>query len=292
MKKSLLLMALALGSTTMANAQAETQKGDFAVEVGFMPFKDNGETFKLNEGMFKVRYFLSDKDALRVKLGVGIDNSTDTEDRSYDPIDKTNGYTISSSTKETKTKKSQFEFAVGYERHFKTVGRADFYVGAELGYGVVACSAKSEENRVATVYNSGGQVTGSGTQYEMTETFKSNGSDRSSHYFVGAAVAGMDFYVYKSLYLGAELGIKFKSATSPNTYTETTSVEKLYNASGVLTASTEEFTSTETGITTTKTFANSTTHEAMTNVPVVSNESTSTSLKFYVEPSIRLGWTF
>ena len=140
MKKVLMLMALSLGMFSVANAQGEPKKGDVAVEVGFSPFRDNGETFKLNEGMLKGRYFLTDKDALRLKLGFGLNNKNSKQNNFQDANDKTRPYSISNSTSERKDKYTKFSIALGYERHFKTIKRLDFYAGAELGYGLESYS--------------------------------------------------------------------------------------------------------------------------------------------------------
>lgn len=86
MKKALFILALSLGVASTANAQYSPEKGDFAAELGFTPFyTTNGSSFQLNEGMVKVRYFLSGKDALRLKLGLGVDSKTTTTTYNNNP---------------------------------------------------------------------------------------------------------------------------------------------------------------------------------------------------------------
>ena len=83
----------------------------------------------LNEGMFKVRYFLTDKDALRLKLGVKIDNSSTTTTDGETPVDLKDAKVWNSVT-EINKKNTEFSFMLGYERHLAVSGRFDVYVGA------------------------------------------------------------------------------------------------------------------------------------------------------------------
>lgn len=286
------MMALGLGMATMADAQSTPAKGDITAEIGFTPFKSSGESFKLNEGMFKVRYFLTDKDVVRVKLGVGIDNTTNTQTSFTDAADKTQPYTISNSSTETKSKYSNFSFALGYERHLKTVDRLDVYVGAEFGYGTDSYSG--EETSAATSMDyANGKLDETCVFNSVKEyTDRNAAGNRSSHYFTGSVFTGIDFYVYKNLYMGVELGINFKSGKSPNSfYTENSSMS-IMNASGVETYSQTVAYSQETGTTVTVTKQGNTVNTDTQIAAAVSNESTTTNLKFYVEPAIRLGWRF
>lgn len=293
MKKLLIMMALGLGIVATANAQDTPQKGDFTTEVGFTPFKSSGDVFRLNDAMFKVRYFLTDKDAVRVKLNVGIDNSSETETSFTDAADKTQPYSIANSTTETTSKCTDFSFAVGYERHLKTMDRLDVYVGAEIGYGLKSYSGDKTTTGTTTSYDGSGQLQGTYDWSSITEyTDRNANNDKSSHYFKGGVFAGLDFYVYKSLYLGVELGISFTSEKFPNSYYTKNETETTRNAAGTVTYSRVSTYSSETGIGSEVVTNGNTVTTTPSVQAAVSNERTNTSLKFYVEPAIRLGWKF
>lgn len=293
MKKVLMLMALSLGMFSVANAQSEPKKGDVAVEVGFSPFRDNGETFKLNEGMLKGRYFLTNKDALRLKLGFGLDNENSKTNNFQDANDKTHSYSIYNGTSEKKNKCTKFSIALGYERHFKTIKRFDFYAGAELGYGLESYSGSEDNENVTTYYNAKGILEQTTYHHDTKEYKNQNTSGRaSSHYFTGAVFTGVDFYVYKNLYLGAELGISFKTGKSPNTYYTKYEEDRTTNANGVDTYYYLSNYSSETGVKTTTSMSDNRTSTQTTIGAAISNETTNTSVKLYIEPSIRLGWKF
>lgn len=287
------MMALGLGMVSTAYAQSTPQKGDFSTEIGFTPFKSSGESFKLNDGMFKFRYFLSDKDALRLKVSLGINNTNNKSTSFKDANDKSNPYTIVSGSSEKKNKYGKFEFTLGYERHFNTNGRLDIYAGAELGYGSYSYSGEEKSSTVTTDYNNKGSIVETGYETSLTE-YKNQNCDgtSSSHYFTGSIFTGLDFYVYKSLYLGAELGINLKSAKSPNAYINKNATARILNANGEETARTTVVYSGETGLTVTTTTIGSQTQENKRYDLVTTNEKTTTNLKIYVEPAIRLGWKF
>lgn len=296
-------MALGLGMVSVANAQYAPQKGDFATEIGFTPFNtDNGQSFKLNEGMFKVRYFLTDKDALRLKLGVRIDNSSETITDGKTPADLTNTYAWNSTT-EINKKNTTFSFMVGYERHFAVSGRFDIYAGAEFGYKMNKYSGDVDYNKFTTYYDADQKVTGTTAESfnaEATDcqiSYDSNSgnvnlSSASKNAFVGGVFAGVDFYVYKNLYLGAELGISFESGKSPNYYYDSNFSSVTRNSEGKELSSTFVSYSGESGTTVTTTVQGNTTNTQTENSRVRSNETTTTKLNFYVEPAIRLGWRF
>lgn len=316
--KKLLLAAVCFGMFTVANAESDysPEKGDFAVEFGFTPFKSNGSTFQLNEGMLKARYFISDKNAIRLKLGLGIDNNTRTSSDSYHPAD-TKGVTVYDITTDVKTKNTSFSILVGYERHLFTKGRFDVYAGIELGYmmnkqngswcmkyegttygsdnaitGVTTCNVCAD---FTNAYDAGSSFTVAGTLPSFTPNYV---SANANHNFVGNLFAGVDFYVYKQLYLGAELGLNFKTGKTPNSYasydidannknyTGTTVKETIY------TAKFNEDAGTSTQKLTVDGKLDTVFDGEPKYGPQRSNKSTNTSFKFFVEPAVRIGWRF
>lgn len=182
---------------------------------------------------------------------------------------------------------------MGYERHFKTIKRLDFYAGAELGYGLESYSGSENKESVTTSYNAKGVLEETRYSHDYKEYTNQNTSGTASnHYFTGAVFTGVDFYVYKNLYLGAELGISFKTAKSPNTYYTTTEESRTTNANGIDTYHYLSNYSSETGVRTTTTMSDNRTNTQTTISAAISNETTNTSVKLYIEPSIRLGWKF
>lgn len=193
MKRIVLMAAiacLALG----ANAQKVTKPSDgtFGLELQMNPFDQNGKTFSL-DGL-KMRYFFNSENALRAKIGFDVTKqkySTGNEDE------------YQSATF------GSFKFDVGYERHFDLGERFDAYVGGEVG--VVRDFAKTKDF----------------TDDDNWKKIKNYCTDRNGDVHNGAvgfhvaAVTGVDFYVYKSLYIGAELSLGVESTVNKRTKTTT-----------------------------------------------------------------------
>lgn len=181
MKRILLLAAIAC-LTLGANAQVtKPTSGTFGLEIQMNPFDQNGHTFSM-DGL-KARYFFNEKNALRAKIGFDV-----TKNKKSGSGD---AYTSSTS--------GSFKFDIGYERHFDLAKRLDAYVGGELG--VVRDFAKSknftDDDNWIKVKNADGAAVG----------------------FHVAAVTGLDFYVYKSLYIGAELNLGVESKVNKRSET-------------------------------------------------------------------------
>lgn len=314
MKKLFTMMAICLGAFTAANAQYTPEKGDFAVEFGFTPFNTrNGESFKLNEKMLKARWFISDKDALRLKLGLDINNRKDTYTDSYHPVN-TKDETVYDQTTEVKTKTTSFSIMLGYERHLFTKGRFDVYAGLELGYLMNKQSGSWSEEYEATSYNSQNERSAY-TKYDMSVDF-SNAVDNGTAYaagtgltyayspsvaqnnFVANLFAGVDFYVYKQLYLGAEFGLKFRTGKTPNAYAsgEINATSNAYTASTIVSTIYKETFDEDAGVSSVYQTVDGKVTTGMDGEPKygnkVSNETKETVFKFFVEPAIRIGWTF
>lgn len=292
MKKLLVLLAVCAGVTT-ATAQELPQKGSIVTEIGFTPFKSSGETFKLNDAMLKFRYFVTDKDVVRLKLGVGIDNNT-TDNATFTHPQDLSGYNVQvvDNSKKTTNKKSDIQIMLGYERHFAPTGRFDVYAGAEIGFEWNNRSGSVEENGLTTGYSN------SKLDYTVQSARNTDYTDMtpdgelSSHAFKGGVFAGLDFYIYKGLYIGTELGISFTSGKSPNGYYSYNYSSVETNSSGVVTYARNESYSGDTGLTTTNTTINNNTTTTISAQQASTTERSATKLKLYVEPAIRLGWKF
>lgn len=183
MKRILLLAAIAC-LTLGANAQVtKPTSGTFGLEIQMNPFDQNGHTFSM-DGL-KARYFFNEKNALRAKIGFDVTKNK-ISDESDEYTSKTNG---------------SFKFDIGYERHFDLAKRLDAYVGGELG--VVRDFAKSK------------------TFLDDDNWTKVKNADGAAVGFHVAAVTGLDFYVYKSLYIGAELSLGVESKVNKRSETTT-----------------------------------------------------------------------
>ncbi len=285
-----------------ANAQYAPEKGDFSVEIGFNPF-NTGSTFNLlsnseansDQFMLKGRYFLSGKDALRLKLNLGVESTTETTETSFNPeyVDGV-ARTLSNGTAKNIAKNTDFSFAIGYERHFTTFKRVDIYAGAQLGYGISKWSGEKNEESKSERYDNDNNLDYTITSSSVTKYTNYNGGSRfSSKYFNVGAFTGIDFYVYKGLYLGAELGLSFTSGTSPDTYyTQSSNSKTTFTDTNIKDITTSMESSTETGITVTTDSGYKNGDPQTSYAQVENKKQTNNNFKFYVEPVIRLGWRF
>lgn len=318
MKKVFILATLCFSVFSQAFAQAKTEKtperGKFAAELGFTPFAAGGDAFKLNEGMLKARIFLSSKDALRVKLGFGLDNTSTVGNYT----DENEDYNLKENAKLSATC-TDFSFMVGYERHIFTKGRFDVYTGIELGYGMTNVSTTLSGDITNKEYDDDkfdgeelgnitytfhhyvpsssqvnqkvGRVTGNRFQ-RFSGDFPDLDNKSSLRYFTGNLFIGVDCYVWKNLYLGAECGLNFRTGSSPNLYDSYNMETSTYDAQGKLNYSyTEKFDGATNTMETITINGKDTKTEKETGA--IKEVSTSTTkLGFYVEPAIRIGWRF
>lgn len=231
MKKTALIVVAALAMlASNVSAQYLPTKGSFGTEVQFNPFDQDGHTFKL-DGV-KFRYFLSDHDALRLKVGFGLSTDKYKADDSKDDFVKTNT--------------GDFSVGLGYERHFNVAKRLDVYVGGQVGVYKHFASAKMEltdDNIVTYKYEFKNYIPGTGVNEVI---------DRSYFGVAASIFTGLDFYVYKGLYIGTEFGLYIQSQKT---------CEGEMKSSDVGTVKLED------------------------------SERVST-YKFDIEPTLRLGWTF
>lgn len=244
MKKVFFLLSMCAAVMT-ANAQSNDYKyraheGSLSTEVQFNPFDQNGNTFSL-DGL-KLRYFMTDQDALRFKLGFSATSNTNRstlnkDDSNYD--DKKGAY-----SRETY---GNVNIDFGYEHHFMTSGRIDLYTGLQLGVERDFASAKEKD----------GDYT-----YKITGRTSADDDDNPKVAAWGVNLAGftgIDFYVYRGLYIGAELGVRLSHAWVSD-YT----IKRKNSSYGNSEEDKREF----------------------------SVKSHTTNLKTYIDPALRLGWTF
>lgn len=214
--------ALVCGLSATAQKVYKPKANTFGIEVQMNPFDQDGKTFQL-DGL-KMRYFVTDKDAVRLKLGFSVDKEKYTPDTDEDPYRYTTSGNVS--------------IAVAYERHFDLAPRLSAYVGGEVGIDREFAKAKNFTD-----------------DDNWTKYSNYDGTNRGRFGFQINAITGLDFYVYKGLYIGTELGL------------------------GVSSYKTLE--------------AKTTTCVANVETEVKTKDSTrNTTAKFEIEPVLRLGWNF
>lgn len=270
MKKFLFFVAATLLVANYSHAQYLPEKGAISTEVQFNPFDQDGKMFKL-DGL-KVRYFFTDNDAFRMKIGFGLKNDnfsvTDDSDKPEDGS-TASYYSYDNAYKSTS---GNVDFSLGYERHFAISKRLGAYVGASVGFNRHFASTDIEMTTTHHYYDSRrwrSEVTSqdeakisNGTFTEMPADGEADDllgkvDDRAYWEVKAALFAGADFYVYKGLYVGTEFGIGLSSSK----FSKMKYKENLSNESD--------------------------------NVEFESNDNTrSTKLGVYIEPVLRLGWTF
>lgn len=258
-----MLVAIA---ATMVSGRAVAQNynlptaGSINTEVQFNPFSDDDQ-FQI-EGL-KVRYFITDKDAIRLTLGLEMDNKNDKEfGQAPDEDDEvaTAFYKYQTGNEENKTKTGKFSIDLGYERHLVKNGRMDLYVGAGLGFETTWSTNNMIEADKHMKTNATDPYKVSSYDFFTIET-ETKGDNAYSAFRAGI-FTGLDFYLYKGLYIGTELGLKFKNKSYKD-FEQTVTNNDPQIA-----------------------------QEDRVNEVSNKNDSSESTLKFSIEPRIRLGWSF
>jgi len=168
------------------------EKGNFGVEIGLNPFTENGG-FNLLDNGIKLRYFISNHDALRLGLGF---NLASVEGRTATSLNS--GH-------------SHYSLNLGYERYWGVSDRTGLYFGAQAGYTrLFAFYDDFADDRHMTTDNNG---------------------HVSGHYYMGGVFTGFDVYLWKGLYCGAEVGLKAeRMKESQSSYTTASSAHTYVNA--------------------------------------------------------------
>lgn len=266
MKKVLMVVA-AVATLCSSSAFAQNvnlpEEGTFSTEVQFNPFGNEFDQFKLDEYKLKLRYFLTDKDALRLSVGLNFNKKNSpailTEPKGDDvkPFEQ-DLYDYQNANSEDVTKTGGFSLDLGYERHFLKSGRIDLYAGAQIGIGLTW--EKTNKVDCETYQQPDFDPDKSSTYSFYTKETETN---KGGYFAFNAGVfTGIDFYIYKGLYVGTELGLNLNN--------------KAYKDSETTITDNNPDVAAKDRVDTTKN----------------TNNQSEFNLKFYVEPAIRLGWTF
>lgn len=180
----------AIAPATAAEESYAPEAKEVALELQFNPFSNNFSTFKMDQ--VKLRYYLTDKDALRFGIGFGVNTSKNTPDPDFE------------ANKWTKTTGSNFSIDLGYERNFFNYKRINLYAGAGLGFDYNRNVEKTSENISNNYFD----------QFVQTTKISSDWG------FYAKALTGIDFFVYKGLFVGAEINLKIGVNKNIPTYTK------------------------------------------------------------------------
>lgn len=189
--KKILVFAICLLSATATFSQYESEETgykqvgeDKSLELQFDPgaiFGSNGGNIFSNGLGVRMRFFQSESMAYRLNALLNFRNENEiTQD-----ADNTLG------DEELRRKETDFDFFVmpGFEKHFASSKRLSPYIGAEAIIGFRTSIEKDQ------------------TQFggDVIEVKTKNGNLDDGIVIGAGAVAGVDFYVAKKLYLGLEL---------------------------------------------------------------------------------------
>ncbi len=203
MKKTLLLVALAIASS-FAYAQ-KPASGELTAEVnldiiwGVLPVsfslpKQKDSAWASVPAELRFRYFISDKGAIRLRIGVGSTTSK------YAVYESTN-----TNKAETTIKNGMsLLFSPGYEMHFEGTDKLSPYVGGE--FGILMAGATTVDVTNSSVSNP------LPTQVTAGDTWSSK-SGSSTGIRLGIFM-GADYYFTESVYVGGEFGLGLYSSIS------------------------------------------------------------------------------
>jgi opacity protein-like surface antigen len=190
MKKFLFLAVMFALSITVIRAQESNkpEKGTLMLEAGLSPFSTEN-SIQLQEGQIKAVYMTSDNFGLRV--GIGFQSESVSEDNGQKDEDWAK---VSAGT-------TRINFTPGLIRFLPGTKNLSPYFGAEL---IIA----SESNKAVAESEDYRQVV--------------KNSDEPESIFGLGIFSGFNYWFSKNLYVGAELGLSFRSKSFKYESVETT----------------------------------------------------------------------
>ena len=209
-KKSILLSAFALAST-FAFAQ-KPGEGEKTAEVLLnLQIGDSPLSYGLNSNgggapaEIRLRYFLSDMGAVRLRLGLGGGSTTtNIAGSGVDATVKTtNGFGLA--------------FFPGYEMHFEGTNKLSPYVGAQLGITMIGGRTIAVTNAINPTPQIGDVIEGNKYDEKTGSTFG----------FSAGLMMGADYYLFDGVYIGGEFGLGLFSMSSTSDGEKKTTVKVL-----------------------------------------------------------------
>ncbi len=180
MKKSLILFAFIAMVSIGANAQYTPSKGDLSFEVQFSPFKSDGTVFSMNGVQGK---YFTGTSAIRFGLDLNLGSNDNGVQTTTTGIVGFNG---------------------GYEKHFNLNNRLSLYVGPQVGVKFNINDTDWNDDQDDDDYDYYWAKTRGGYDNDSYEEENENDASKMTELNL-ACVAGADFYIYKGLYIGAEV---------------------------------------------------------------------------------------
>ncbi len=192
------------------------------------------------------KYFLTDRSAIRVRLGIGINNYTDRQfvrddvanllnPLGNDPITEVKTVDV------YKNRNTTLELGVGYE-YRRNLWRVQGYVGGEVFGGMILSkdlyeygNPMTETNQTPTSAYGSSMSTGS---YRDLESVKGNTMTLGAAIFVGA-----DFFICRNLSIGAEFNLeaRYNRTGEKSMMTETWLMDQAYTAEELVKPVTSSF---------------------------------------------------
>ncbi len=166
-----------------ANAQKAVQK-DLTIEAT-LNLQVGGAPINFQISEIRMRYFLKNNIAVRTKFAFNFLNNTDYVYNVITP--NIPPFTL-------KSESSNFNVALGLEKHFTGTDKLSPYFGGEVGFGLNSNSLNGINTENGQYYSEGGTFT--------SQTVGGNN-------FYAGLVFGADYYFIQSIYIGAELGYGF-----------------------------------------------------------------------------------
>ncbi len=192
MKKTLLVAAFALAGS-IAFAQ-KPSAGNKTAEVN-LNFQTGTAAVNYNlPAELRLRYFLSDNSAVRVRFGLG--STTDKKSVKSGTSDVVSDVTVKSGLGLTLTP--------GYEMHFEGTEKLSPYAGAQLGISLGG-KASTEATNSATSAPTPNSII-DGANYKST--------DGSTFGLSLGLMMGADYYIADGVFIGAEFGLGLFSMSS------------------------------------------------------------------------------
>ena len=182
--------AISARTTAQESGNMLPDKGSIGVELFTSEVKKNGK-FNPIDGI-KLRYFVTNKDVIRLDLGFNVSRDKYKED----------DYTM-------KYRQGNFRMDFGYERHFNIHKRLDLYVGGEFGFRKDFSHYNDDEDDgdyYAPKYISwdDDDFDDDFDDEDLFEDLEDEYRNMPGTSIRLGAFAGLDFYIWKGLYVGAE----------------------------------------------------------------------------------------
>jgi hypothetical protein len=174
-------------------------RGHVTTELNINPFQ--GE-LSLNNALnqIKVRYFISNKTAMRIGLSLSSRKST---------VDNSTVYGPSPYNQENEKKTSTVGLNFGFEKHFKGTKRLSPYISAELVVASKSSSHTIKSTSQTNMPNTTTEVKIKGAWQTITSpnnNYVTYGYEERAFFQYGMnLVGGFDFYVARNFYVGYEI---------------------------------------------------------------------------------------